>query len=150
MTHVQPASPGDISSIVEFQCNMARETEDLKLDPAIVKSGVEAVFNDPNKGRYYVAKEKDETIGCLLTTPEWSEWRNGTVLWIQSVYVSAAHRGRGVYRALYSYIQDQVREDEHLRGVRLYVDKRNQIAQKVYASLGMDNQHYELFEWMKN
>jgi len=23
----------------------------------------------------------------LLTTFEWSDWRNGTILWIQSVYV---------------------------------------------------------------
>ena len=147
---VQPAEREDIRPIIEFQLKMAMETEDLKLDPAVVTKGVEAIFNDHSKGRYYVAKEQDVVIGCLLTTPEWSEWRNGTVLWIQSVYVTGEHRGKGVYRALYEFVRNMVEQSGDLRGIRLYVDKRNVTAQKVYHSLGMDNQHYELFEWMKS
>ncbi len=36
-----------------------------------------------------------------------------------------------------------------IRGIRLYVDNRNVAAQKVYARLGMQGEHYRVFEWMK-
>ena len=36
-----------------------------------------------------------------------------------------------------------------LRGLRLYVDGRNKAAQRVYERLGMDGEHYRVFEWMK-
>ena len=36
-----------------------------------------------------------------------------------------------------------------VRGLRLYVDKRNDKAKKVYEALGMNGEHYALYEWMK-
>jgi GNAT superfamily N-acetyltransferase len=149
MYSIEPASFKDIPVIIQFQVEMARETEDVALDAQIVEKGVNAVFNDPSKGSYYVAKFQDDPIACLLTTPEWSEWRNGTVLWIQSVYVKPEHRGKGIFRKLYQHIQDMVDHNNSLRGIRLYVDNRNTEAKKVYQALGMDNEHYQLFEWMK-
>ncbi len=150
MVTIEPAVPEDTDTLVEFQLKMALETEDLTLDPHVVKKGVEAIFQDDSKGRYYVAKEQGYAIACLLTTPEWSEWRNGTVLWIQSVYVRPSHRGQGVFRQLYEYIRQRVSETDGLRGIRLYVDNRNDPAKQVYTALGMNNEHYQLFEWMKS
>jgi GNAT superfamily N-acetyltransferase len=108
-----------------------------------------AVLNDSHKGEYFIAELDDEPVGCLLTLPEWSDWRNGTVLWIHSVYVIPPLRGSGVYRQLYLHLKEKVMADQSLRGLRLYVDKTNQKAQTVYAKLGMTKEHYELFEWMK-
>jgi GNAT superfamily N-acetyltransferase len=149
MISIEPAVSDDTAILVEFQRKMALETENLTLDPHIVNKGVEAIFQDKSKGNYYVAKEQGYIIACLLTTPEWSEWRNGTVLWIQSVYVRPSHRGQGVFRKLYAYIQQIVEDTDGLRGIRLYVDNRNVAAQQVYHALGMNNEHYQLFEWMK-
>ena len=36
-----------------------------------------------------------------------------------------------------------------IRGLRLYVDKRNQAAARVYEKLGMTREHYDLFEWLE-
>ena len=146
---VRPAVPEDARAIAGFQILMARETEGMELDPETVDKGVAAVFADRSKGEYFVAASGEQTVGCLLVTPEWSDWRNGTVLWIQSVYVIAEMRGRGVYRLLYEHVQDRVAASPALRGIRLYVDKRNTAAQGVYTRLGMTREHYELFEWMK-
>ncbi|HEY6893474.1 MAG TPA: GNAT family N-acetyltransferase, partial [Rhodanobacteraceae bacterium] len=74
--------------------------------------------------------------------------RNGVVWWIQSVYVRPELREKGVYAGLYRYVQS-IGERENVRGIRLYVDKRNSVAQKVYSRLGMDGEHYIVFEWMK-
>jgi ribosomal protein S18 acetylase RimI-like enzyme len=141
----------DAAAIVDFQLRMARETEGLELDRATVVRGVAAVLADPSKGSYWVAERENrpEIIGSLLTTFEWSDWRDGTVLWIQSVYVVPEERGRGVYRALYEHLRRRVEKDPALMGLRLYVDKRNAAAQGVYERLGMTREHYELFEWLK-
>ena len=143
------AKRDDIESIVGFQLAMALETEEMTLELETCRAGVRAVFDRPELGRYYVAEEDDEVAGCLLTTFEWSDWRNGMVWWIQSVYVRSEFRKRGVYAGLYEHVKKLVEADSSLRGIRLYVDLRNVIAQQVYTRLGMNGEHYKLFEWMK-
>ena len=147
--HIRAAERSDAAAIAAFQLRMARETEGLELDRATLDRGVEAVFADPGKGAYWIAERGGRVVGSLLTTFEWSDWRDGVVLWIQSVYVVPEERGRGVYRALYERVKRQVEESPRWKGIRLYVDKRNAAAQRVYERLGMSREHYELFEWMK-
>ena len=148
MIHVRPGEARDIEAIVALQLRLARETEDLRLDRATVSDGVRAVVGDPAKGRYWLAEEEGETLGCLLTVPEWSDWRNGTVLWIHSLYVRPESRRRGVFRSLYAHLKGMVEADDSLKGLRLYVNRRNAAAKKVYEAMGMDGQHYEMFEWL--
>jgi ribosomal protein S18 acetylase RimI-like enzyme len=149
---IRAARPGDAEdagTIVDFQLRMARETEGLELDLETVRRGVGAVFADPGKGAYWIAEAGGRIVGCLLTTFEWSDWRDGTVLWIQSVYVLPEARGRGVYRALYEHLRARVESSPDLKGLRLYVDLRNTAAQRVYERLGMSREHYALYEWLK-
>lgn len=146
---IREAFSDDAQQIVRFQLAMALETEDVILNPETVTSGVNAVFADPGKGRYYVADDDGLVIGSLLTTFEWSDWRNGTVLWIQSVYVLPRFRQKGTYKSLYNHIRTLVERDVGLKGIRLYADKSNLTAQQVYEKLGMTADHYQLYEWLK-
>lgn len=148
MVHYREAVPTDASAIIDFQLAMARETEDLELDRGILTSGVNAVFADPALGRYYIAEDEGRVIGSLMITYEWSDWRNGMVWWIQSVYVIPEFRRRGIYAGLYAHVK-QIVEQSTVRGIRLYVDKRNTSAQEVYTRLGMNGEHYLVFEWMR-
>ena len=143
------AASSDAAAIVEFQIAMARETEDLELNREICTKGVNAVFEDSSRGQYYVGEMDGRVAASTLITYEWSDWRNGVVWWIQSVYVVPDARGRGIYSGLYRQIQEFARADQNVKGIRLTVDKRNTIAQQVYAKLGMDGNHYQVFEWMK-
>lgn len=147
---IRPGLLFDAGVIANFQIRMALETENLTLDPDTVEKGVSAVFDDPSKGKYWVAESQGEVVGCLLTVPEWSDWRNGTVLWIHSVYVLPSHRKHGVFKKLYQHLKNTVESSSDLRGLRLYVDKSNVVAQRVYESLGMSGEHYHLFEWLKS
>jgi L-amino acid N-acyltransferase YncA len=147
---IREATDKDIPSIIDFQLKMALETENITLDIATLSHGVHKLFKDSTKGRYYVAEENAEVIGCLMTTYEWSDWRCGNVIWIQSVYIAATHRGMGVYKKMYEYIQQLVMSDPDYRGIRLYVDKTNKAAQQVYSKLGMNGEHYQVYEWMKD
>jgi GNAT superfamily N-acetyltransferase len=143
------ARHGDAGAIINFQIAMARETEELELDRDVLTRGVEGVFADPSRGRYFVAESDGRVVGSLLITYEWSDWRNGMVWWIQSVFVIPELRGQGVYAGLYAYVQVLVNADPTIRGIRLYVDRRNTGAQKAYTRLGMNGEHYSVFEWMK-
>jgi GNAT superfamily N-acetyltransferase len=140
----------DIEQIAEFQVRMAQETEGMHLGLETVTCGVSAVFDDPSRGQYWVAETESGPVGVLLTVPEWSDWRNGTVLWIHSLYVLPEWRGKGVFRALYDQLRNKVLASNSLKGLRLYVDRRNGHAQAVYGQLGMTAEHYQLFEWMKD
>ncbi len=149
LIQIRKGVKSDRDAIARFQIAMAWETENYKLDPETVQKGVAAVLNNESHGVYYVAIIDNEAVGSLLTTFEWSDWRNGTVLWIQSVYVDLSFRKKGIYAALYSHIKDLVAADNSLKGIRLYVDESNKKAMEVYARLGMNGEHYRVFEWMK-
>jgi GNAT superfamily N-acetyltransferase len=146
---IRNATQQDAATIVDFQLKMAIETEDLILDPAVTKEGVRAVFSDSSKGCYFVAETEGIVVASLMITYEWSDWRNGLVWWIQSVYVVPEFRKKGVFTQLYEYLKKQVEASDHVRGLRLYVDKRNVSAQKVYTHLGMNGSHYDTYEWMR-
>lgn len=146
---IREATEADVQTLVSFQMHMAKETEGIDLDRNLLTRGIHELLKNPERGKYYVAVEGTDTLGCLMITYEWSDWRCGTVLWIQSVYIDAAHRGKGVYSAMYQYFQQRVMNDPSLRGIRLYVDKTNEKAQRAYERLGMNGHHYATYEWMK-
>jgi GNAT superfamily N-acetyltransferase len=144
------ARPSDRDVIVDFQVGMALETEDVALDREICAKGVAAVLANPSLGRYYIAESAGRVVASLLLTHEWSDWRNGMVWWIQSVYVVPEARGQRVYAGLYEHVKRLAEGEESVRGLRLYVDRRNTRAQQVYTRLGMNGEHYQVFEWMKS
>lgn len=146
---VREATIKDVESIVKFQLQMADETEGIELDKQTVTKGVSAVLQDNTKGQYYIAEIEGNVVSSLLTTFEWSDWRNGTILWIQSVYVVPEARRKGIYRNMYSHIKKLVLADDNLNGIRLYADKSNTAAQITYKTLGMSPDHYVTFEWLK-
>jgi ribosomal protein S18 acetylase RimI-like enzyme len=146
---IREATETDIPSLLDFQLKMALETENITLEISTLTMGVHRLFKDSTKGRYYVAEVAKEVVGCLMTTYEWSDWRNGTVIWIQSVYVAKENRNQGVYKKMYNYLKQLVENDPDLRGIRLYVDKSNKSAQSTYEKIGMNGEHYTVYEWMK-
>ena len=140
------ATPEHLRVIANFQMQMAMETEKLKLDRETLENGISAVLADPKLGMYWVIEEDGTPIGCTSVTPEWSDWRNKTWWWIQSVFIADGHRGRGVFRAMFEKLQEVANAREDIAGLRLYVDKTNANAQRVYEACGMRDEHYSMYE----
>ncbi|HEY1380076.1 MAG TPA: GNAT family N-acetyltransferase [Gemmataceae bacterium] len=135
---VRTATPADVAVIVEYNCRLGRETEHTELDPATVAAGAAAAIADPaRKGPYFLACDGDDVVGQTQVTFEWSDWRNGWFWWVQSVYVRADYRGRGVFRTLYEHVRQQARQAGDVVGVRLYVERDNRPAQETYRRMGM-------------
>jgi GNAT superfamily N-acetyltransferase len=149
MIEIRKGKLSDAERIVELQLQMAYETEGLRLDKTVVTKGVQGVFRKPSRGTYWIAEDKGKILAVFLAVPEWSDWRNATVLWIHSLYVIPEARKKGVFSKMFRNLKQQVEWSSDLAGLRLYVDKQNKPAQKVYEKLGMNKHHYELYEWLK-
>lgn len=143
---IRDATLADLGFIAAANTALASETEGQTLDPALLRPGIRAVLEDPALGRYYIAETGGQPVGQLMTTYEWSDWRNGTFLWIQSVYVLPSERGTGVFRALYRHLEELAGADPRICGVRLYVDRDNDRALAVYSRLGMHRSNYRIME----
>ena len=143
---VRHASLLHVDAIIDFNIAMAEETEGKFLDIEVVRPGVEEVFNRNDLGVYLVAEHTGRPVGQLFITYEWSDWRNSFFWWIQSVYVQPDYRRQGVYKALHFYAAEVARREGNVRGLRLYVDEDNTIAQGVYAGLRMRPTHYDMYE----
>ena len=145
--NVRAAAAEDLEALVAGNLALAEETERVRLDVDTLRQGIRALLESRAPGRYWVAELEGRVVGQLLITYEWSDWRNRMVWWIQSVYVAPDVRGRGVLRTLY----DAVRREAVAAGsggLRLYVDTTNIRAQAAYAALGMNGDHYRVFEEM--
>lgn len=144
---IRKAVPEDAPAIARFNIAMAMETESKTLKPEEIEPGVRGLFDKPEYGFYLVAEtEAGGVAGSLMITFEWSDWRNGVIWWIQSVYVMPEHRRKGVYRAMYSHVKTLASRQADVCGIRLYVEKENRTAQRTYSTLGMEETHYRVFE----
>jgi len=143
---VRPARQADVSLMARWAEAMAFETEHKQLDAAVVTRGIQRAFDDPAKGRYFIAEIDGRPAGTLMFTLEWSDWRDGWWWWIQSVYVDTPFRRRGVYRALYAHLLAQAQADPDVTGLRLYVERENTSAKRTYELLGMRDAGYDIYE----
>ena len=145
---VRDARPDDRPVLVDYNARLALETESKALDPAVLDRGVARALAEPDRLRYWVA-EDDETgrvVGQAAVTREWSDWRDGWLWWLQSVFVDADSRKRGVFRALLDAIRSEARAAPGVIGIRLYVEAANLRAQQTYRTLGLKPGGYEVYE----
>lgn len=145
---IRDAAVGDHPVLVEFNRRLALETEGKRLDPEILGRGVQRALEDPDRLRYWVVERADDQriIAQAGATREWTDWRAGWIWWLQSVYVDAEHRGRGVFRALYRHIRELAAADPNVVGLRLYVENENERARRAYLALGMTPGGYSVLE----
>ncbi len=143
---VRTATPADAPTIIEYNRLLAFETENLVLDLSVLKRGVDAILVDANRGRYFVADKEGDVIGQIMITYEWSDWRNGWIWWLQSVYVRADQRKGGVFGSIYRFIEEHARKEGNVAGLRLYVEHENRTAQATYRRMGFQDMHFFLLQ----
>jgi len=144
---IRKAEAVDKQTLVEFNYNMALETEKRKLNLDLLDKGVDNMLNDSDKGFYLVCEhDKEGIVASLMITKEWSDWRNKNFWWIQSVYVIKEFRRKGLFKKLYEHVNAIGEENGNCCGFRLYVEKENFIAQRTYLSMGMKEAYYQMYE----
>ncbi|MDP6456247.1 MAG: GNAT family N-acetyltransferase [Candidatus Marinimicrobia bacterium] len=146
MITIRNATEADIAIIVAFNSALAEESENRSLEPKILKSGVTQFLQQPQQGFYTLAEVDGEIVGQVMITTEFTDWRNGVMWWIQSVYVKPKYRRQGIYRALHEYLAELAAKKEEVRGIRVYVHDENKLAQQVYLNLGMEWSGFKIME----
>jgi GNAT superfamily N-acetyltransferase len=148
MIEIRQAIPSDVEIIAQYNIALCRETEGRELDLVTVTNGVKRIVSEPNRGKYFVAEIDGEVVGQAAHTFEWSDWRNGEIWWIQSVYVHPSFRNQGVFRALFNHIEELGEVNCDCCGIRLYMERENQTARESYRRLGFGETGYVVFERM--
>ncbi|MBT7333608.1 MAG: GNAT family N-acetyltransferase [Gammaproteobacteria bacterium] len=136
----------DIPFLIESNQAMATETEDLGLNIQALGKGIAYLMTHAAEGFYLIAEQNRISIGTLMVTFEWSDWRNGRFWWIQSVFVPITHRRKGVYNLMHNAVRQLALQDPQACGIRLYVEHNNQPAIGTYLKMGMAETHYRLYE----
>ena len=139
-------TPADAAIVVEFNRRLALESEGKALDLVTLTTGVARVLADGSRGSYFVAESGGEIVGQLMITTEWSDWRDGWLWWIQSVYVRDDFRRAGVFRALFDRVVEEGKVAADVVGIRLYVEDHNTRAIATYERLGMTSAGYRVLE----
>ncbi|MBS0261273.1 MAG: GNAT family N-acetyltransferase [Planctomycetes bacterium] len=146
--HIRFAKPEDWPTIVDFNLRLAQESEGKDLQRADLEPGVRTLLADSRKGRYLVAEVAGNVVGQLMHTYEWSDWRNGDIWWLQSVYVAPDFRRQGVFRALFDRLRTEAENDPTVVGLRLYVETNNTQAHQTYRDLGLTPGGYFVMQRM--
>lgn len=145
--HIRYGEEEDKGVLTGFQLKMAEETEGLQLDENTVAKGVSQLIHDRGKGFYLVAEnDNHDVLGCLIITYEWSDWRNGWIWWIGSLFVEKVYRKQGVFRQLLEKTISLSREN-NVKALRLYMDENNETAHAAYLRSGFKISNYKLLEY---
>jgi GNAT superfamily N-acetyltransferase len=142
---IRPATLDDLGTIIDFSARLAAESEGIDLDREVLAAGIGSALEDSSRARYFLAETAGKVAGQLMITYEWSDWRNGMFIWIQSVYVRAENRRKGVFKALYDHVIELASSPGYC-GVRLYVHDGNTSARETYLRLGMVEPGYTVLE----
>ena len=143
---IRVGEASDAAMIAQFNAAMALESEAVVLDMGVLTAGVQAALADSDRAFYLLGDVGGNPAGQLMVTYEWSDWRNGWIWWVQSVYVKPEFRRQGIYRRLYRRLEAMAADRGDVRGIRLYVMRENIGAKRTYESLGMHHSEYDLYE----
>ena len=145
---IREATSDDLETIVTFNRQLAIDSgDDVPREP-MLRAGVGRALDQPELCRYFLATAEDggEILGQCMVTYEWSDWRDGTIWWFQSVFVKAEWRGKGVFDRLYDHVRSLANADPDARELRLYVLESNSRAQRAYQRCGMKPSGYVVYE----
>ncbi len=145
MIRIRKAQADDLETIVDFNIDLADESEGVELDRERLRSGVQNALRDDRRAFYLIAESGGSVSGQLMVTFEWSDWRNAEFWWLQSVFVRPEFRRQGVLKALYARVLE-LAADQGVCGVRLYVEHSNLGAKSAYRSFGLEPTIFEMYE----
>lgn len=112
-------------------------------DPVYAPAYFQSLVAD---GRLLVAEQNGTVVGLLsylYRHIESDKQVTRTVIFVDDLAVQAAHRGQGIGTKLLSVIRDKV-QAEHLDGLELQVNARNQAARAMYQKLGFTEKSINL------
>jgi len=141
---VRKADLRDLSFLVEFTAEEAREAENSIRIPVTLEKGIKKALEDNSIATYWVlVDESDNPVGSISALKEWSDWNAGYYWWIQSMYLTQNQRGKGRMSMLLDAIKSEMASQNGLE-LRLYVHKDNGAAIRAYEKANFLHSDYKI------
>lgn len=141
---VRKAVLDDLSYLVNFTSEEAREAEGSIKIPETLEKGILVALRDPSIATYWVLVDENDTpVGSVSAVREWSDWNAGYYWWIQSMFLSKSQRGKGRMSLLLDAVKHEMKVQKGLE-LRLYVHKDNCTAVRAYQNAHFLKSDYEI------
>lgn len=145
-THIRPATPADVPQILAFIRELAiyeREPDAvLATEADLLRDGFPAGFGVTPRFRCVLAETDGTPAGFALFFTSYSTWRGHHGIRLEDLYVTPAHRGQGIGRALLCHLA-QIAIDESCPRLEWDVLAWNAPAIAFYEQIGA----HTLTEW---
>lgn len=139
---IRKARRSDVQTLIAFTREEARDAEGADLTFEEATRGVEAAFDTPPAATYWVAEDsRGEVVASTSVVTEWSNFHGGHYWWIQSLFITPSHRGRGLAERLLDHLAREASAN-HALDLRLYARESNERALRVYLRSGFTKAPY--------
>jgi GNAT superfamily N-acetyltransferase len=146
---VREAELKDLSYLVEFTAEEAREAEDCIKIPDTLEKGIKKALEDDSVAIYWVLVDgMDTPVGSVSALKEWSDWNAGYYWWIQSMYLTPNQRGKGRMALLLDAVKCKMEQQKGLE-LRLYVHEDNKAAIRAYEKAEFVHSQYKIMTLSK-
>lgn len=107
---------------------------------------IEATFDriiagSPYLEGYILSDDAGETAGYALLAHSFSQEAGGKVLWVEEVYISPDHRGKGLAKEFFGFIKQSYAG--RVKRIRLDVEADNEEAIALYEKMGLSPLEYK-------
>jgi len=141
---IRDANRDDLQTLLAFTLQEVYEAEGTQKDVDGVRRGVEGAFQDPPRSAYWIVETPDgRAVASTSIVTEWSDFHGGEYWWIQSLFIVAEHRGRGLVDLMLDHLAVLAKAARALE-LRLYAHNSNQRAFRVYRRCGFDTAPYTI------
>jgi GNAT superfamily N-acetyltransferase len=128
------AVTADIERLLAFMQEFYAH-EQIEFNPRLARAALIGIIWDESLGRVWVIRVAGEAIGYAVVTLGYSLEFNGRDAILDELFLSEAHRGKGIGKAALAFVESACRA-LGANALHLVVERENTGAQAVYRQAG--------------
>jgi GNAT superfamily N-acetyltransferase len=128
------ATKADVSTLLDLTAEYYRE-ERYSFDRLAASAAVSGLIRDPRRGSAWLVVAEGRAVGYFLVTFGWSLEYRGRDAFVDEIYLTPEHRGRGVGSKALAYAE-RAAAAAGARALHLEVERFNVAARDLYRRRG--------------
>lgn len=134
---VEPATIEDLPALVELVMNLFSGSGDFTPDRDVQERGLRLILEQPNRGRIFVVRNRDNIFGMVNLLFTLSTARGGFVILMEDVVIHPDHRGQGYGAMLVNYVVDFAKQ-KNFKRITLLTDRQSSESQEFFKKQGFE------------
>jgi GNAT superfamily N-acetyltransferase len=140
MARIEPATVEDLPRLVDLTMALFEMEEDFDPNRQIQQRGLEAILEQPNRGRIFVVRTDYEIMGMVNCQFTISTAMGGFVILLEDVIIHPDFRRQGYGMRLVNYVIDFAKRKDFKR-ITLLTDKISAESQAFFEGLNFQHSH---------